>query len=132
MSDEPTPYQRLGEAAGVRALVDAFYDHMDRLSEAEGIRQLHATKLDSSRQKLFEFLSGWLGGPPLYVEKRGHPRMRMRHLPFAIGDSERDQWLMCMAKAMDEHVTDPALRELLDGAFKRMADHMRNQGPHAR
>lgn len=124
---EPSHYEQLGEAPGVRALVDSFYDHMDSLPEAAGIRALHPRSLDDSRDKLFEFLSGWFGGPPLYVNKRGHPRMRARHLPFPIGDSERDQWLMCMDRALAQRVSDPMLRAVLAGAFTRMADHMRNQ-----
>jgi len=132
MSDEPTPYERLGGAAGTRRLVDRFYDYVDTLPEAATIRALHPDDLTGSRQKLYEFLTGWLGGPQLYVQKHGHPRMRLRHMPFAIGNVERDQWLMCMDRAMDACVTDPVLRELLGGAFGRIADHMRNQGPFQR
>lgn len=127
MSDELSPYERLGGAAGTRRLVDHFYDAMEQLPEAATIRALHPADMADSRQKLYEFLSGWLGGPPLYVQKRGHPRMRMRHLPFTIGDVERDQWMHCMRQALEQCVPDAELRELLQGAFQRMADHMRNQ-----
>ena len=90
---ELTPYERLGGEAAVRKLVDRFYDLMDALPEARGIRELHPPDLAGSRDKLFKFLSGWLGGPPLYVEEYGHPRLRARHLPFPIGEAERDAWL---------------------------------------
>ncbi len=131
-SNAPSPFDRLGGAPGVRKLVDRFYDLMGELPEAAHVLHMHPPDLASSREKLYEFLSGWLGGPPLYVEKRGHPRLRARHLPFAIDDAARDGWLMCMDRALDECVSEPMLKELLRGAFGRMADHMRNQGEQAR
>jgi len=91
-----TPYEGLGGADALRRLVDRFYDLMDELPETYGLRQLHPADLTGSRQSLFEFLSGWFGGPSLYIEKKGHPRLRMRHMPFAIGPAERDQWMLCM------------------------------------
>jgi len=133
MSQEPTtaatPYEQLGGEDGVRELVDRFYDHMDSLAEARGIRAMHARDLRGSRRKLFLFLSGWLGGPPLYEQQYGHPRLRARHLPFAIGESERDQWLLCMARALDDIGVTGDLREQLWQAFVHTADHMRNQAP---
>lgn len=122
-----THYQRIGGEAKINQLVQRFYDHMDELPETYGIRKLHAEDLASSRQKLFEFLSGWMGGPPLYIDKYGHPMLRRRHLPFAIGDSERDQWMHCMQLALDEVVSDEGLRHELYQAFFKVADHMRNQ-----
>jgi hemoglobin len=89
---------------------------------------MHPPDLQGSRDKLYEFLSGWLGGPPLYVEKRGHPRLRARHLPFPIDDAARDAWLMCMDRALEECVSDAMLKEMLRGAFGNMANHMRNVG----
>lgn len=91
------------------------------------IRKLHAEDLSHSREKLFDFLSGWMGGPQTYVEKHGHPMLRRRHMPFAIGDAERDQWLLCMRQALDEVVADVALRDELFTAFGKVADHMRNR-----
>jgi hemoglobin len=99
---------------------------MDTLPEAYGIRKLHPADLASSRDKLFMFLSGWLGGPALYVENYGHPRLRARHLPFPIGGSERDQWMLCMEQAMRDTGIDESLRADLSGAFSRTADHMQN------
>jgi hemoglobin len=127
-----TPYEGLGGADAVRLLVDRFYDLMDELPETHGLRQLHPADLTGSRQSLFEFLSGWFGGPPLYIEKKGHPRLRMRHMPFAIGPGERDQWMLCMRTALDEQVGDKALHQGVLNAFVQMADHMVNVAPPPR
>jgi hemoglobin len=124
---EPTPYERLGGAAKVRELVDRFYDLMDRSPEARTIRKLHPADLRDSRHKLFLFLSGWLGGPELYTERYGHPRLRARHLPFSIGLRERDQWLFCMYSALEELDVEEALDRQLRRSFLITADHMLNQ-----
>ena len=122
-----TPYQWAGGEANVRALVDRFYDLMDLASAYKELRAVHGPDLSSARDKLFWFLSGWLGGPQAYTDRFGHPRLRMRHMPFAIGILERDQWLACMAQAMRETGLDPALRERLENSFFQTADWMRNQ-----
>lgn len=122
-----THYARIGGEAAVRRLVDRFYDLMDQQQEFQGIRELHAKSLKASREKLFLFLSGWLGGPQLYVEKYGHPRLRQRHLPFAIGEPERDQWMSCMVQAMQDIGLEEGLREELKRAFWKTADFMRNK-----
>ena len=122
-----TPFEQLGGDAGVRALVDAFYDRMDLEDAYAGIRALHPATLDGSRDKLHMFLSGWLGGPALYVERFGHPRLRARHLPFAIAGTERDQWLACMRQALDDVHTPPDLAQSLLRAFFDTADWMRNR-----
>ena len=122
-----THYQRVGGEEGVRRLVDRFYDLMDQRPELAGIRELHAKSLRASREKLFLFLSGWLGGPQLYVEKHGHPRLRQRHLPFPIGEKERDQWMACMVQAMRDVGVDEGLQQYLQGAFWKVADFMRNR-----
>lgn len=121
-----TPYERLGGAEAVRELVDRFYDYMDTLPEAREIRAMHPDDLSESRDKLAMFLTGWLGGPPIYMEKRGHPRLRMRHFPFAIDNSARDAWMECMNRAINDCVGDALLREMLGSAFTRMATHLRN------
>ena len=108
-------------------LVDRFYDLMGLEPAFAGIRQLHPGTLDGSRDKLFWFLCGWLGGPDLYVARFGHPRLRARHLPYAIGVAERDQWLACMRQAMQEQGVEPALCERLADAFFGTADLMRNR-----
>ena len=126
---EPTdsPYAWAGGEASVRALVDRFYDLMDLEPGYSELRTVHGSDLSSARDKLFWFLSGWLGGPQEYTERFGHPRLRLRHMPFAIGILERDQWLACMAQAMRETGLDPALRERLEKSFFQTADWMRNQ-----
>lgn len=119
-------YERLGGAEGVAMLVARFYQLMDELPEAYQVRRMHPESLAGSADSLFKFLSGWFGGPPLYVAERGQPRLRMRHLPYAIGRVERDEWLLCMRQALAEQVHDGALRALVDRAFTEMADHMVN------
>lgn len=122
-----TFYERIGSETIIRTLVDRFYDLMDKEPLAAGIRAMHPEDLSTSREKLYLFLVGWMGGPALYVERFGHPRLRARHLPFPIGQRERDEWLWCMFKALDEVVSDEALREQLAHAFLQTADFMRNQ-----
>jgi hemoglobin len=124
---EASLYELLGGEPGLRSLVDRFYDVMDSSPEAAKIRGFHARSLKRSREKLFMFLSGWSGGPPLYVQNYGHPRLRMRHFPFSIGAVERDQWLWCMNKALDESGLDPRVTEFLKVRFAEVADSMRNQ-----
>jgi hemoglobin len=122
-----TPFQHLGGEAAVRALVDRFYDLMDLEPAYAGLRRLHPTVLDGSRDKLFWYLCGWLGGPNHYIERFGHPRLRARHLPFAIGDAERDQWMACMQQAMAEQQLPAALAQGLNQALQGVADWMRNR-----
>ncbi|HEX5635954.1 MAG TPA: group II truncated hemoglobin [Gammaproteobacteria bacterium] len=121
-------FTRMGSETAVRQLVDRFYDLMDELEAARDIRQLHAPDTSEARDKLFMFLCGWLGGPPLYIEKYGHPKLRQRHLPFRIGEKERDQWMLCMTQSMADIGLDDALRNELTAAFFRTADFMRNTG----
>jgi len=120
-------YDRIGGEEKVRQLVDRFYELMDTLPETQQIRGMHAKDLRVSREKLFMFLSGWLGGPQLYVEKYGHPRLRMRHSPFAIDSAARDQWMRCMVQAMEDVGIEESLRKELEAAFYKTADFMRNQ-----
>lgn len=122
-----THYNRIGGEDIVRGLVNRFYDLMDQQPEYAGIRQLHPVELTESRDKLFMFLSGWMGGPPLYADKFGHPMLRRRHMPFAIGAGERDQWMSCMNRAMDDVGLDEKMRAELNQAFWKTADFMRNQ-----
>lgn len=122
-----TPYQLLGGESVLRQLVERFYAIMDENPDAAGIRVMHPADLSGSSDKLFMFLSGWLGGPDLFVEKFGHPRLRARHMPFAIGEVERDQWLACMYRAMEEIPMEPELRQHLEESFYKTADFMRNR-----
>jgi len=120
-------YEMIGGETRLRSLVERFYDLMDSSVETEKIRSLHPKSLKQSREKLFMFLSGWSGGPQLYVERFGHPRLRQRHMPFSIGSIERDQWLWCMNKALEESQIDPRVVEYLKNHFTEAADFMRNQ-----
>jgi hemoglobin len=124
---QPSLYELIGGETGLRALVDRFYDIMDAAPEAVNIRAFHAKSLKQSREKLFMFLSGWSGGPQLYSEKYGHPRLRQRHFFFSIGPRERDEWLWCMHQALDQSDLSPLLVELLKNRFIEIAEHMRNQ-----
>ncbi len=120
-------FDALGGEAAVRALVERFYDLMELEPVFAGIRKLHPASLEGSRDKLHWFLCGWLGGPQHYVERVGHPRLRARHLPYAIGIAERDQWLACMRHAMADRGLDASLAERLHAAFFGTADWMRNR-----
>jgi hemoglobin len=122
----PTVFEVVGGAERLRELVDRFYDLMDLEPQFAGLRALHPSGLDGSRDKLTWFLSGWMGGPDLYIEQFGHPRLRARHLPFHIASAERDQWLTCMAMAMQDIALPPALQERLLESFYQTADWMRN------
>ena len=120
-------YELMGGEAGLRKLVERFYDLIDSSPEAAQLRALHPKSLKQSREKFFMFLSGWSGGPQLYIEKYGHPRLRMRHIPFSIGVVERDQWLWCMNKTLDEVQMNTAVVEYLKARFAETADFLRNK-----
>ena len=121
-----TPYDKLGGAPALQQLTHRFYELIDELPEAWSIRQMHPDNLAGSQQSLFEFLSGWLGGPPLFMPHRGHPRLRMRHAPYAISPTARDEWLLCMRMALAEQVHDEGFRHALMLAFEQMAQHLIN------
>jgi hemoglobin len=123
----PTLYETIGGEQALRELVDRFYDLMQLEPDFAGIHAMHPTPNDSSREKLFMFLSGWMGGPDLYIERYGHPRLRARHLGYAIGTKERDQWLRAMAWAMEDLGWDDELRVRLMNSFFQTADWMRNK-----
>ncbi len=125
--EQETLYQQVNGEDGLRALVNRFYQLMDELPEAKGVRNLHPPDITGSAEKLFKFLSGFLGGPQLYTTEYGHPRLRVRHLPFKIGKQEQDEWLLCMEQALSETVSDQTLHNTLLSYFRRTADHMRNQ-----
>ena len=128
MNDEArTLYEVIGGETRLREMVDRFYDLMELEPEFAGIRAMHPPSTEGSRDKLFWFLSGWMGGPDLFIERFGHPRLRARHLPFAVGSSERDQWLRCMAWAMQDVGIAEDLRLRLMESFYQTADWMRNK-----
>jgi hemoglobin len=111
----------------IREIVEAFYDVMDSDEKAKTIRLMHPEDLTSSREKLFMFLTGWTGGPQLYTDRYGHPFLRRRHLPFKIGEEERDQWIYCMTKGMiNLNMKEQKIKALLNALYP-IADFMRNQ-----
>ncbi|MGX8882671.1 group II truncated hemoglobin [Methylovorus sp. MP688] len=126
-SSKATFFELLGGVDQIRALVERFYDVMDSDPKAANLRAIHAADLTEAREKLFMFLTGWTGGPQLYIERYGHPFLRRRHLPFAIGEEQRDQWMYCMVRAMhDIGVEEEVMRKLAE-ALWGVADFMRNK-----
>lgn len=121
-----TPFEQIGGEDKVKALVDRFYDLMDLEPQYARLRAAHGSELGRARQNLFWFLCGWLGGPQHYTDRFGHPRLRMRHMPFSIGSQERDQWVACMDQAMAETGVPEDLRAKLNASFLETADFMRN------
>ena len=124
---EKTLYELIGGEKELRALVDRFYDAMDSSPEAAKVRAIHPDDLSQSREKLFMFLSGWSGGPALYIQAFGHPRLRQRHMPFPIGKAERNEWLWCMDKALEESQFDLQLVDYLKKRFTEIANSMQNR-----
>jgi len=122
-----TVYEQIGGEAGVRELVDRFYDLMDMEPDFAELRAVHGPTLDRARERLYLFLCGYFGGPDYYVQRFGHPRLRARHLPFPIGERERDQWVACMGRAMNDLAYPQPLADRLLHAFYGTADWMRNR-----
>ena len=127
MEETTTTYEKIGGEAAVGKLCDRFYELMDTVPQFKELRDMHPEDLQGSRDKLFMFLSGWMGGPDLFVEKFGHPRLRGRHMPFAIGVQERDQWVACMALAMEDAGLSEDVRKVMLRNFFNTADFMRNK-----
>ena len=123
---EVTPYEQIGGEATVQRLADRFYAIMDTDPGAARIRAMHGQDLAPIRKLLFEFLSGWLGGPPIYFQRPEHRCIMSAHRPYAIGAVERDEWMMCMRRAMDECGLPADMRALLDQGFSRMTNQFRN------
>ena len=123
----PTPYQIVGGEIMVRRIANRFYDIMESAPEAASIRALHGRDLTAVRERLFEFLSGWLGGPPLYFQRPDHKCIMSAHRPFAIGAAERDAWMMCMRQALEDTGLPGDYRTVLEEAFQRMAEAFRNR-----
>lgn len=120
-------YDLLGQEPGIRKLVDRFYDLMDTLPEAQAIRAMHPEDLSESRDKFHWFLVGRFGGPPMYEERIGHPRLRGRHMPFAIDDEAAEAWMLCMEQALSEQVEQPMIRQGLTDFFRQIATFLRNR-----
>ncbi|RWX78856.1 globin [Neorhizobium lilium] len=122
-----TLFEAIGGENTIRALVRRFYDLMDTLPEAARCRAVHPSSLAGSEAKLLDYLIGYLGGPPVYVEKYGHPRLRSRHFGAAIGPQERDEWMLCFRRAMEETIENPKLRDIIWPPIERLAFHMQNK-----
>lgn len=111
-------YNEIGGFEVIDKLVDDFYEIMSTDPLAEDCLATHSGRdIRESAEKLKYFLSGWTGGPQLYMEKYGHPRLRMRHFPFKIGVKEGDQWLYCMRKALAQSPIKPEIQEMLMQSF---------------
>ena len=123
-----TPYDQLGGEAMVRAFCARFYALMDSLPGAQACRAVHPPSLERAEQRLYEYLTGWLGGPPLYTDKYGHPRLRQRHLPAPIGPEEIDGWLLCFRQAWIETIEDRRFDEVILPKVEALGHHMRNRG----
>lgn len=124
---EQTPYERIGGEPVIQALVRRFYELMDTLPEARACRAIHPPSLETAEQRLFWYLTGWLGGPPMFVERRGPPMLRRRHLHAPIAGAEIEGWLLCFRQAWAEHVTDAALTAMVLPQIEGLAQHMRNR-----
>ncbi len=122
-----TLYEAIGGDATVKALTRRFYELMDTLPEAARCRAIHPADLSGSEAKFYDYLTGYLGGPPVYVEKHGHPMLRRRHFVAPIGPAERDEWLLCFRRAMDETIENVKLRKIIWAPVERLAFHMQNQ-----
>ncbi|WP_431320114.1 group II truncated hemoglobin [Rhizobium sp. YTU87027] len=122
-----TLYEAIGGDAVVRALTRRFYALMETLPEARHVRAVHPPTLEDSEEKFYEYLTGYLGGPPLYTDKRGHPRLRSRHFVAEIGPVEREEWLLCFRQALEETIANPKLREIILPPIERLAYHMQNK-----
>ncbi len=127
MDQEISIFSYLGGEQGVYELVQHFYDAMEALPEAHDILVMHPQPLSAAREKLYLFLVGWFGGPPLYIKRYGHPRLRARHLPYQIDSAARDAWMRCMNIALEKKIKDEQVRAQISAAFYRMADFMRNK-----
>ncbi len=123
----PLPYDMIGGAEGLHRIVDRFYEIMDSDPAVAGIRAMHGPDLGPIREKLFDFLSGWLGGPPLYFQRPDHKCLHSAHQDYAIGEAERDQWLSCMYRALEDAGVDAETRKMLEKPFFAVADFTRTR-----
>jgi hemoglobin len=125
--EQSNAYDLIGGDKVIWALAQEFYRQMQNRTETQALLALHRAPIAESEQKLYEFLSGWLGGPQLYQQKHGNPALRARHMPFAVDEAMRDQWLICMTAAINQCIKKPEHRQAILEAISTLADHMRNQ-----
>jgi hemoglobin len=123
------PFDAIGGETAVRDLVERFYDAMDEHEpELAALHPLENGRVSrASRDRFALFLIGWLGGPQDYVERHGHPRLRMRHGHVPVNTATRDAWLRSMRRALDAQAVDPTVRTFLESKFAELADFLRNQ-----
>lgn len=119
-------FELIGGEVVIIQLVEKFYDYMNTLPEAIGIRAMHEADLSHTKQVLVKFLVEWLGGPKVYSAERGHPSLRKKHMHFPIGELERDAWMLCMRRAMEDVVSNDTLREQLEQSLSKTANFIRN------
>jgi hemoglobin len=124
--EKPAYFSLISGARAVDRLVEAFYARMDAEAGARVIRVMHPGDLGPTKAILKDYLGEWLGGPALYSQKRGHPRLRMRHARFAIGPAERDAWMACMRAALEDAVPDEGVRRTIEQELYQLADWVRN------
>jgi len=127
-----TPYETLGGEDFVRTFCARFYELMDSLPGAAACRAVHPASLDRARQRLYEYLTGWLGGPPLYTSQYGHPRLRMRHMVAPIGEAEITGWLLCFHQAWEELAPPTEHSAAIVQRVEALAWHMANKAPENR
>lgn len=121
-----TPYEMIGKEDGVKRLASAFYEAMDEMEEAESVRKMHAANLDLIKEKLFEYLNGWLGGPHLYKDKYGTICLTEPHQPYPIGEEQRDQWVACWDRALEKVDAPADFRDMTREPIFRMANFLVN------
>lgn len=125
--NQSNAYDLIGGDKVIKAIAHEFYQQMQTREDTQALLSIHRAPIEQSEAKLYEFLSGWLGGPQLYAQKYGHPALRARHMPFAIDENMRDQWLICMRAAIQKCVKKPEHQQAIIQAISTLADHMRNQ-----
>ncbi len=123
--DAETPYEQLGGADRSSALANTFYDVVE--ADSPTLRAMLPVDIESTRKKFADFMSGWLGGPQLYMERHGHPQLRMRHSRFVIGPAEAAEWTRCMKIALDRLAVGDALGAFLEDRLGSLAKHLINQ-----
>ncbi|WP_271273129.1 group II truncated hemoglobin [Aliamphritea hakodatensis] len=124
---EDASFRAAGGQEGIFRLVDEFYVQMDTLEEARTIRAMHPEDISGSADKLARFLCGWLGGPKLYREKYGSIHIPQAHKPFDIGCDERDAWLLCMRKALEQQPYEDGFKTYLLEQLWRPAERSRTR-----
>ena len=125
-------FKAAGEYEGIKNLVNDFYDYMESMPVAKIIRDMHPEDLTESREKLTRFLCGWLGGPKLYSQKYGPIKIPLAHLHLFIEEPERDAWLLCMQKAVNDQPFDQSFKDYFMEQIYVPAERIRSVGEKKR